>query len=131
MELAEHKVKALHEIEGYIRAAIELQMRSADVAIPYLRGAPGCGKTSVINAWAKKYNWNTMAIHFALMPIEEISGIPLMKKITIGDEDYSGTEWTMPGIISRLYELDQSRGTILFQDDFHLCSPDHLNLGFE
>jgi hypothetical protein len=131
MEISEHKAKALHEIEMYIRSAIMLQLKSKDVAIPYLQGAPGCGKTSIINAWAKKYNWNLFSVHFALMPIEEISGIPLVKKILSGNNEFSGTEWTLPGIVSKLYELDQSKPTILFLDDFHLCSPDHLNLGFE
>jgi hypothetical protein len=131
MELTEHKAKSLHEIEKYIHASIMLQIKAEDVAIPYLQGAPGCGKTAIINSWAKKYNWNLLSLHFALLPIEEISGIPLMKKITVGGVECSGTEWTLPGIVSALYEMDQSKPTIVFLDDFHLCSPDHLNLGFE
>lgn len=131
MEMVEHKAKSLHEIENYIRTAINLQLSGKETAIPYLQGAPGAGKTAIINEWAKKYNWNILSIHFALLPIEEVSGIPLPKKVISNGVEYSGTEWTMPGIISNLYEFDQTKPTLLFLDDFHLCSPDHLNLGFE
>lgn len=131
MELVEHKTKALHELEMYICGVVGLQLDKKDVAIPFLQGAPGCGKTALIHNWTEKYNWNLLSVHFALIPIEEISGIPREHDITINGQTYPGTEWTYPEILTRLYNLDQSKPTILFLDDFHLCSPDHFNLGFE
>jgi len=131
MELVEHKTKALHELEMYIHGVVGLQLDKKDVAIPFLQGAPGCGKTSLIHNWAEKYNWNLLSVHFALIPIEEISGIPKEHEITINGQSHSGTEWTYPEILTRLYNLNQSKPTILLLDDFHLCSPDHFNLGFE
>lgn len=131
MALEDHKVKSLHELEMYIRGNVNLQLDNQDVAIPFLQGAPGCGKTSIVKEWCKKYNWNLMSVHFALIPIEEVSGIPMQIKINVNGQEVTGTEWTYPEILTGLYSLDQSKPTILFLDDFHLCSPDHLNLGFE
>jgi hypothetical protein len=131
MELVEHKTKPIHELEIYLCGVIGLQLDKKDVAIPFLQGAPGCGKTALIKSWANKYGWNLLSIHFALIPIEEISGLPEQKNVVINDVTYSGTEWTLPEILTKLYQLNQSKPTILFLDDFHLCSPDHLNLGFE
>ncbi len=133
MELVEHKSKSLHELEMYVCGVVGLQLDKKDVAIPFLQGAPGCGKTALVKAWCKKYNWNLLSVHFALIPIEEISGIPFQSKIIVGKEckEVNGTEWSYPEILTNLYNMDQSKPTILFLDDFHLCSPDHLNLGFE
>jgi len=131
MELSEHKAKSLNELEMYIAGVVGLQLDKKDVAIPFLQGAPGCGKTALIKFWCKKYGWNLLSIHFALIPIEEISGIPNPKEINVNGKIYAGTEWTYPEILTKLYLLDQKKPTILFLDDFHLCSPDHLNLGFE
>jgi hypothetical protein len=130
-EITEHKSKAIHELEMYIAGVVGLQLAGKDVAIPFLQGAPGGGKTSMVNAWAKKYGWNLLSVHFALQPIEEISGIPDITEIQVNGETVKGTQWTYPDILTNMYKMDQSKPTVLFLDDFHLCSQDHLNLGFE
>ena len=124
--------KSLHELELLIRGMVGLQLAGVDVAIPYLQGNPGCGKTSIIqNEWAKKNNWQVFSCHFSRLPIEEISGLPEFTNIEIDGQQMRGTNWSYPDLLTKIYQLDPNRPVILFLDDFHLASPSHLELGFE
>jgi hypothetical protein len=131
MDLSEHKARSLHEIEVDITGLVKLQVNGTDVAIPFLQGPPGVGKTALLSHWANKHNFNLFSSHFALHPIEEIGGIPQFKNIEINGQTHLGTVWSFPDLLTSLWQLDQSKLTIFFLDDFHLCSIDHLNLGFE
>lgn len=125
------QVKSLNDLEMMIRGLISLQLSGTDVAVPYLQGAPGCGKTALMHAWGNKNNWQVFSCHFSRIPIEEISGIPNFVDIVIDGQPFKGTEWSYPELLTKIHQLDKNRPIILFLDDFHLCSPSHLELGFE
>lgn len=116
----------------YLVANTRLQIEKNDVAIPYLVGSPGIGKSQFISEICDKNKFGFLSIHFALMPIEEIGGIPLYKKIAFGGEEVTGTEWSLPEIITKLYEVSENHElVILLLDDFHMCSPAHISYGYE
>jgi hypothetical protein len=129
-EIKKH-TKSLNEIEVMVRGMIALQLAGQDIAIPYLQGAPGCGKTALIHEWGNKNNWQVFSCHFSRIPIEEISGIPEFVDIDINGTTVKGTAWSYPELLTKIHQLDPKKPIILFLDDFHLCSPSHLELGFE
>jgi len=126
-------------VESLVMPSIWLQTAGKDVAIPYLQGDPGCGKTAVLYAIREKYNFNLYHCRFSMIPIEDISGIPQIKELSeeaarlsnISGKVY-GTNWTMPELVSDIYEAaSDGKPTIVFLDDFHLCSPSHSQYGFD
>lgn len=119
----------LHEALKLVKTAIELYLEGTDIAIPYLIGPPGGGKTESIKSTFKDYNIFTL--HLAYMPIEEIAGLPINITVQYNGKSYNGTEWSLPEIISKLYELANDKKTILFIDDFHLCSPAQMSYGYQ
>jgi hypothetical protein len=137
MEISSHTAKPIHELEVFIRGNIGLQLAGIDVAIPNLIGAPGGGKTSSIKAWGLKFGWQVVSIHYSLIPIEELSGLPQFIDVSYQNskgEEYTvkGTEWSFPEILSKIMRsTDPNKPVILFLDDFHLCGPAQLELGFE
>ncbi len=121
-------------------AQVVMQLQGEDVAIPYLQGPPGIGKTQISLTECQKRRMNMLHIHFGLIPVEEVSGIPIIKNIEMGNREIKGTDWTIPEILSKSYELanepiDKESGKmkplVIFIDDVHLCSPAHLALMFE
>lgn len=112
-------------------AQVHMQLVGKDVAIPYLQGPPGIGKTQICLAETSRRNMNMFHIHFGLVPVEEISGIPLPKNIIFNDKEIKGTDWTIPEILSKSYELSKDKPLLIFIDDVHLCSPAHMALMFE
>lgn len=133
MELQNIEKKSIHELLPIIQIQVALQIQGVDIAIPYMIGAPGGGKTSMIqNEICKKSGWNMLSCHFALNPIEEIGGLPQFKKLNINGSEVDGTVWTLPELLTKLNELAKDgKPTVFFLDDFHLCSPAHMSLGFE
>ena len=105
-----------------------------DVAIPYLRGKPGGGKTQSIAAMCQKMGFGFMSTHFAIKPIEETGGIPRFTKVTINGKEIPGTIWTIPDIFMYLYELSaRYKDTVVvwLLDDAHLMTPYHMKLLYE
>jgi hypothetical protein len=131
--------KPIHEILHTLKGQCILQTNGVDIAIPFLAGNPGLGKTAFVLKMCKDNGWNLMHLHFALSPIEEISGIPDFVKITKKDgTEVQGTQWSYPEIMSRLEEIadipDENGNkvhTVLLMDDMHICSPAHFSLGYE
>jgi hypothetical protein len=102
------------------------------VAIPFLRGKPGAGKTYSITETCNKSGWGFLSTHFAVKPIEETGGIPQFKPIKINDKEAIGTVWSIPDIIVTLYDLcSKHEYNIWLLDDSHLLSPMHMTLMYE
>lgn len=111
-----------------------LQTYEIDVAIPYLIGAPGAGKTAIINDTIMKYGGGILSTHFALKPIEETGGIPQFERIIVNEKDILGTIWSFPDIMVQLYKLSEkySENIVLWLlDDAHLNTPMHNALLYE
>ncbi len=133
------KYRAITSVLNLVQGSCALQFQNKDVAIPYLQGLPGLGKTMILADLFKRLDWNMQHIHFALLPIEDLSGIPQFTPVdeeTITkfnlDKDTVGTSWSLPALITSVYETAKNgKPTVMFLDDFHLCSPAHLELMFE
>jgi len=142
-EITSHQEKPLHELLDLIAWNVSLQLKGIEVAKPYIQGRPGGGKTACIIDMCNKYNWNCFHVHLALIPIEDISGLPIFEKIVVNGKSVDGTRWSFPEILSEIYKRSEDivkdprtgknikKPCIVFLDDMHLASPSHLNLGFE
>ena len=124
--------KPLREALSLLIGNAYLQMSGQTVAIPFLRGKPGAGKTYSITNLCQKYNWGFMSTHFAVKPIEETGGIPQFKKINLNGEECVGTIWSIPDLIVTLHDLCSNHDFNLWLlDDAHLLSPIHMTLMYE
>ena len=78
-------------------------------------------------------NSNLLDIHYGLIPLEEVSGIPdFAEKIEINGQIVTNTKWTLPDILGKAWQLSQNgKPTVVFLDDFHASSPANMALGYE
>ena len=128
--------KPLNEVIELAIGNCTLQTAGIDVAIPYIVGAPGGGKTASIQSLADKYNWGVVSTHFALKPLEETGGIPQFEDITINGEKALGTIWSFPDIMKQLYKTaekyaGEKQMVIWLLDDMHLMSAVHNAMMYE
>jgi len=125
--------KIITDVIPYVQAAISMQIDgNKDVAIPYLQGLPGMGKTALIQKLVSNIGANLVHCHFALLPLEDLSGIPQFKPIQFNEKEAVGTEWSIPELITKICRAgEDGKPVVVFLDDFHLCSPAHLELMFE
>lgn len=127
----------LHKVIEIIEKMCELQVRGIDTAIPFLRGAPGGGKTESIRNMAKSKGHEFMSVHFALKQPEDLGGIPQFGKFTMKDgKEVLSTTWSIPEILENLIRLSEKAAenkkmVILFLDDIHRCGPFHVTALFE
>lgn len=122
----------LSKVIQHVANSCQLQSLGHDVAIPYLAGTPGGGKTSILYDMCKQNNWNLINVHFALKPIEETGGIPTIQKITINGKETLGTEWSIPDLIIKINELSEQHQLVVINlDDSHLLTPIHMAVLYE
>lgn len=132
--------KPIHKAVIDIAEDFMMMHQKIDVAIPFLCGAPGCGKTEIVKQMCKDNYWGLIdPIHFATKPLEKLTGIPKYKKKVTG----FGTLWTTPEIIDKIEETtekllaDKSRPqealpiVVLFLDDLHLVDDYRAGYLFE
>jgi len=123
------------ELNTAVERAIDIalnQTHNKNYPIPYLMSKPGAGKSQVLayKTGLRKLGYKT--VHFAFIALEELGGLPRFNEIKLGDMTVEGTRWTIPELISHLYELaSQHDFVITLLDDFHLCGPAHQTLGYE
>jgi len=109
----------------------ELQAKGVDVAIPFLVGKPGGGKTASINTAIRKAGWGMMSVHIGMKPLEEFGGIPDFIDVTINGERVRGTRWSFPDIMGTLYreaERVAPNPFVVLFDDIHFAGPNHMAL---
>src|SRR6056297_1690353 len=127
--------QATKELNDAVQMVINnayLQIQKIDIAPPYLAGAPGAGKTYSIHDICTEFNWGMVSTHFALKPLEELSGIPQFTKVKVGDEEKLGTIWSYPDVMGNLFKLStQHEMVIWLLDDIHLCGSVHMSLLYE
>lgn len=97
--------KDLHEVVQIILGNCRLQINGVDVAVPYLQGKPGAGKTETIRAAAIDLDWGLISTHFALKMLEELGGIPQFSNVVVDGEERIATEWSFPDIMSSMFLL--------------------------
>ena len=124
-------VLPLNEVADLILENCDLQLQGKEVGIPYVQGSPGIGKTQFMKVAAERHGFKLLAFHYSLKPIEEVSGIPVIRENFEGTE-LTGTEWTLPDIMTVIYKesLKHKKIAVLL-DDYHMSSPGMLALGYE
>jgi MoxR-like ATPase len=135
--------KPIHKAVIDVAEDFMLQYNKIDIAIPFLCGAPGCGKTEMVRQLCNENGWGLVdPIHFAIKPIEKLSGIPKYKKRPTGKY---GTLWTIPETIDRIIDLTEALENdpnkkpnalspppvVLFLDDLHLVDDSRFGYLFE
>ncbi len=134
--MEELKTKLHHAIQEGLQLAFHncvQQSNQNKTAIPYIVGPPGGGKSACLESECLNYNKvGFISIHFAFKPLEDISGLPYAYNITINGNSMQGTRWTLPQLITLFYQHAKLVDyLIILIDDYHLCSKDHQNLGYE
>lgn len=100
-----------------------------NISVPFLCGAPGGGKSSIIKNECDKRGWNLLVKNMALCLYEELSGIPEVIK-NKNEETYA--VWSKPEIIEKLEKLSSNgKPTICFFDDWHRTNGSIQSMGFE
>ena len=123
---------SIKEAVPFFVANANLQIEGTDMAIPYVVGPPGIGKTRFIEHECTRLGFGFVAFHFSLIPIEEIGGLPVFKTTEHDDKEINGTEWSLPDVMTKIYAAAAKyKKVVVFLDDFHMCSPAHLALGYE
>lgn len=127
------KFKPLHEVMTIVTGLCTMQFENKDVAIPVLVGDGGIGKTAHIQTMCNKFDFNLLDIHYGLIPLEEVSGIPdFSQEIDIAGQKIKNTKWTLPDVLGKAWELaSNNKPTVVFLDDFHASSPGNMALGYE
>ncbi len=102
-ELTNQDRLPLHEAIKLTLINCELQTKGEDVAIPYLQGAPGAGKTASVYSLSKDNGDEVVSVHFALKALEELGGIPQFATTYVAGEKRISTMWSFPDIMTNMY----------------------------
>lgn len=118
----------------------EYQMEvPSDVAIPFLQGPPGIGKTAITQQMCWDSGFDLLSVHYGLKPLEDVSGLPdLGHTITINGETVKTTKFTTPDLVGMAWDLHNKnianhneKMIVVFLDDFHMAQPLLKSLGYE
>ncbi len=123
--------RAKQEIKDTI-AAYLLKDEYGEYVIPQIRqrpvlllGAPGIGKTQVMEQIAKECGIALVAYTITHHTRQSAIGLPFVSKQTFGGREYTVTEYTMSEIVASLYEKMEKTGLsegILFIDEINCVS---------
>lgn len=127
MNIKEAKQEIINTIQAYL-----LKDETGAYEIPIERqrpilliGAPGIGKTAIIEQIARECNINLVSYTITHHTRQSAIGLPFISKREYGGKPYSVTEYTMSEIISAIYEQIEKTGIsegILFLDEINCVS---------
>jgi len=105
---------------------------SSKYAVPFVLSKPGAGKTEIIDQMCAKRNWGQLVTHLPTLTVEELTGLPEFVDVKFDGKTMKGTNWTLPDVISRLWDLaGKHEGVVWFLDDYHLAGPDMQKFCFQ
>ena len=123
--------RAKEEIVNTVKAYLQKD-EEGDYLIPAIRqrpvlliGAPGIGKTAIMEQAARECNIGLVAYTMTHHTRQSAMGLPFISKKTYGGEEKSVTEYTMSEIIAAVYDRMESTGLkegILFIDEINCVS---------
>ena len=123
--------QAKNEIENTVRAYLLRDENGAPV-IPverqrpiFLIGAPGIGKTAIMQEIAEEMKINLVAYTITHHTRQSAIGLPFISKRNYGGTEYSVTEYTMSEILASVYDQINRSGIqegILFLDEINCVS---------
>lgn len=124
----EKNVMYLHDALQIVLNMIDMKRKGMECAIPYIIGAPGGGKTQMLQCFCKQNDFNFISFSPGLEPLEKMSGIP---EIVTNNNEFN-TVWTVPEFICKIRELaSNEKDTIVLFDDWHTASAEIQSIGFE
>ena len=91
-----------------------------------LLGAPGIGKTQIMEQAARECGVALVAYTITHHTRQSAIGLPFISKKEYGGREYSATEYTMSEIVASIYDRMRETGLtegILFIDEIHRLSP--------
>lgn len=136
----------LHQAIQYVFSHMELHWSGMKMAVPYISGKPGGGKSEMIQSECEKRNEKYMRenpkfrkedigflpITVGLIRPERFSGIPDFKKVSYEGREELQTEWSVPEIVSAMRNKSREYNkVIVLYDDWHMASPEIQASGFE
>lgn len=127
MNIAQAKEEIRHTVQAYLKKDEEGNYR-----IPAIRqrpillmGAPGIGKTQIMEQIAKECGVGLVAYTITHHTRQSAVGLPMIAEETYDGERYSVTEYTMSEIIASVYRCIRDEGKkegILFIDEINCVS---------
>ena len=126
MNIKQAKEEVIHTVRAYLK-----KDDRGEYVIPVIRqrpllllGAPGIGKTQIMEQIARECRIGLVAYTITHHTRQSAVGLPFIKKQTFGGNEFSVTEYTMSEIIASVYreiEAGQPEG-ILFIDEINCVS---------
>ncbi len=125
----------IKEAKQYIEDTVRLYLKKdnfGEYRIPVVRqrpvfllGAPGIGKTAIMEQIAQELGIALVAYSMTHHTRQSALGLPFIEKKTYGGEEFSVSEYTMSEIIASVYETMEKSGIregILFLDEINCVS---------
>lgn len=123
--------RAKQEIKDTIEAYL-LKDENGNYEIPVIRqrpifliGAPGIGKTQIMEQIAKECNIGLVSYTITHHTRQSAIGLPFISRQNYGGKEYSVTEYTMSEIVASVYDKMEETGVkegILFIDEINCVS---------
>ena len=129
----ERQYVPLHNlIYNTIPSFISAKEAGKEVAVPYIVGTPGGGKTKMFLSAFGSSETKVLAYTPGLERVEKFGGIPEIQEKVINGNTVLTTQWTMPQLISDINQaLESHARVIVLFDDWHICDPEIQKIGFE
>lgn len=128
----------ISQAKDMIRDTVRIYLKKnefGEYVIPYMKqrpiymlGAPGIGKTAILEQVAKEFQIPVVTFSMTHMTKENAVGLPMVKRIPFGDRYQEVTDYTVSEIIAAVYRviLDSGKSEgILFLDEIN-CVTDSL-----
>ena len=125
----------IKDAKEYIKASVSLYLKKdefGEYRVPVVRqrpifllGAPGIGKTAVMEQIAQELGVALVSYSMTHHTRQSALGLPFITQKTYGGKEYSISEYTMSEIIASIYEVMEKSGIregILFLDEINCVS---------
>ncbi|MBR3468333.1 MAG: AAA family ATPase [Lachnospiraceae bacterium] len=125
----------IKQAKEYIKNSVSLYLKKdefGEYRVPVVRqrpifllGAPGIGKTAIMEQIAQELGIALVAYSMTHHTRQSALGLPYIEKKTYGGKEYSVSEYTMSEIIASIYDTMEESGMkegILFLDEINCVS---------
>ncbi|MBP5282252.1 MAG: AAA family ATPase [Lachnospiraceae bacterium] len=125
----------IKQAKEYIKNSVSLYLKKdefGEYRVPVVRqrpifllGAPGIGKTAIMEQIAQELGIALVAYSMTHHTRQSALGLPFIEKKTYGGKEYSVSEYTMSEIIASIYDTMEESGIkegILFLDEINCVS---------